>query len=76
VTFDSLCVLTKLFVTSTDVEQSLCNKLADAKAAAASGKTKTKQNILDAYVKQVEAQSGKSMTTAQAAKLIELAKQL
>jgi uncharacterized protein len=76
VTFDSLCVLTKLFVDSTNVEQSLCNKLADAKAAAASGKTKTKQNILDAYVKQVEGQSGKSMTTAQAAKLIELAKQL
>jgi uncharacterized protein len=76
VTFDSLCVLTKLFVDSTDVEQSLCDKLADAKAAAASGKTKTKQNILDAYVKQVEAQSGKSMTTAEAAKLIELARQL
>ena len=76
VTFDSLCVLTKLFVDSTDVEQSLCNRLADAKAAAASGKTKTKQNILDAYVKQVEAQSGKSMTTAEAAKLIELAKLL
>ena len=76
VTFDSLCVLTKLFVDSTDVEQSLCTKLADAMAAAASGKTKTEQNILSAYVKQVEAQSGKSMTTAQAAKLIELAKQL
>jgi predicted extracellular nuclease len=76
VTFDSLCVLTKLFVDSTDVEQSLCEKLADAKAAAASGKTKTKQNILDAYMKQVQGQSGKSMTTAEAAKLIELAKQL
>ena len=76
VTFDSLCVLTKLFVDSTDVEQSLCEKLADAKAAAASGKTKTKQNILDSYVKQVEAQSGKSMTTAEAAKLIELAMRL
>ena len=43
VTFDSLCVLDELFVDSTDVEHSLCNKLADAKAAAESGKTKTKQ---------------------------------
>ena len=76
VTFDSLCVLTKLLVDSTDVEESLCEKLAAAKVAAASGKTKTKQAILDAYVNQVEAQSGKSMTTAEAAKLIELAKQL
>ena len=76
VTFDSLCVLTKLFVDSTDVEQSLCNKLADAKAAAASGKTKTKQNILDAYVKQVEAQSGKSLTATEAATLIRLARAL
>ena len=76
VTFDSLCVLTKLFVNSADVEQSLCDKLELAEAAAASGSTKTKQNILGGYVKQVEAQSGKSMTTAQAAKLIELAKKL
>ena len=76
VTFDSLCVLTKLFVDSTDVEQSMCEKLALAKAAAASGSTKTKQNILASYVKQAEAQSGKSMTTAEAAKLIELAKRL
>jgi hypothetical protein len=76
VTFDSLCVLTKLFVDSTEVEQSLCEKLADAKAAAASGKTKTKEAILGAYMNQVEGQSAKSMTIAEAAKLNELAKRL
>jgi hypothetical protein len=76
VTFDSLCVLTKLFVEKTDVEESLCEKLAAAKAAAAAGQAKTSQNILKAYTNQVRAQSGKSMTTAQAAKLIELAGKL
>ena len=76
VTFDSLCVLTKLFVDKADVAQSLCDKLAAAKAAAAAGKEKQKQNILGAYINQVEAQSGKSMTAAEAAVLIALAKQL
>ncbi len=69
VTFDSLCVLTKLFVDSTDVEQSLCDKLAAAKAKAA----RTGVTDLKAFVSQVEAQSGKSMTAAEAATLIRLA---
>jgi hypothetical protein len=76
VSFDSLCDLTKLYVDSADVAQSLCDKLAAAKAAAAAGKTKTKENILDAYVNQVEAQSGKSMTAAEAEILTDLAEQL
>jgi hypothetical protein len=76
VTFDSLCALTKAYVDKADVAQSLCDKLAAAKDAAAKGNTKTKQNILGAYVNQVEAQSGKSMTQAEAAILIALAKQL
>ena len=76
VDFDGMCALVRQYVDKQDVADSLCEKLALAKAAAASGNTKAKQNILGAYVKQVEAQSGKSMTTAEAAKLIELAMQL
>ena len=72
VTFDSLCVLTKLFVDSTDVEQSLCEKIAAAKAKAA----RTGVTDLKAFVNQVEAQAGKSMTAAEAATLIRLARSL
>ena len=71
-TFDSLCVLTKLFVDSTEVEESLCEKLAAAKAKAA----RTGVTDLKAFINQVEAQSGKSMTAAEAATLIRLARSL
>ena len=45
-------------------------------AAAAAGKEKTKNNIIAAYVRQVRAQTGKSLTAAEAATLIALARAL
>jgi predicted extracellular nuclease len=76
VTFDSLCDLTRLYVTKTDVENALCEKLDTAEAAATSGDAKAKANALNAYVKQIKAQTGKSLTAAQAQILIALARQL
>jgi predicted extracellular nuclease len=70
VTFDSLCDLVREYVDKQDVETSLCGKLAAAKAKS---ERKQQQADLKAFVNQVEAQSGKSMTTTQAATLIRLA---
>jgi hypothetical protein len=76
VTFDSLCDLTRLYVTSADVANGLCDKLASAEAADASGDLKEKRGALNAYVKQVKAQTGKSITAQRAQILIALAGQL
>jgi predicted extracellular nuclease len=76
VTYSSLCVLTTYYVDDPLVAASLCDKLRAAEAAADRGNTKAKNGSLAAYVKQVEAQSGKSVTTAEAATLTNLAKAL
>ena len=76
VTYSGLCTLTRSYVDDQSVEDSLCSKLADAAAAAAAGNTKAKNNILAAYMKQVRAQTGKSLTATEAATLIELARAL
>ena len=75
-TFDDLCRLTRSYVTKTDVEDALCDKLAAAKAADAQGNAQAKAGALTAYVKQVRAQTGKSLTAAQADTLVALAGQL
>ena len=69
VTFDSLCDLVRVYVDKQDVANSLCDKLDAAEAKAA----RTGVTDLRAFVNQVEAQSGKSMTAAEAATLIRLA---
>ena len=61
---------------TTKLADSLCEKLAAAEAAAARGNEKVKKAMLASFVKQVEAQSGKSMTAAEAATLMALAKEL
>ena len=76
VTYASLCALVRSYVDDADVADSLCSKLAAAEAAAARGNANGKRGSLAAFVKQVEAQSGKSMTAAEAATLAELAKAL
>ena len=76
VTYASLCALVREYVDDADVADSLCEKLAAAEAAAARGNTKAKKASLDAFVHQVEAQAGKSLTASEAATLIELARQL
>jgi hypothetical protein len=72
VTFDSLCDLVRAYVGNQDVADSLCEKLAAAKAKAA----RTGVTDLKAFINQVEAQSGKSMTATEAATLIRLARSL
>jgi hypothetical protein len=56
-----MCTLSASFSTDPAVDKGLCDKLAAAKAAAASGDTTTKNNTLNAYRQQVAAQSGKSV---------------
>ncbi len=75
-TYSGLCALTRSYVDDQSVADSLCSKLADAEAAAAAGKEKTKDNIIAAYVRQVKAQTGKSLTAAEAATLISRANEL
>jgi hypothetical protein len=75
-THSGLRTLTRSYVNDQSVADSLCSKLADAEAAAAAGNTKPKNNILNAYVKQVKAQTGKSLAAAEAATLIARAKEL
>ena len=74
VTFQSLCTLTRALVTKQDVEDSLCEKLASAEAAAATGGPSA--NILNAYRKQVAAQTGKSISSSDAQLLTSLSLQL
>jgi hypothetical protein len=73
VTFDSLANLVDRFSTSDDVTAGLTNKLA---AAATAKNAKTRANQLDAFENQVNAQTGKALTAAQAALLISLAEAL
>ena len=71
--FDSLCILTHQWISKASVANSLCAKLDAAKAAAARGDWKAKAGILAAYLNEVSAQSGKSLTVEQAALLAQLA---
>jgi predicted extracellular nuclease len=75
-TYASLCSRTHTLVTKADVAQSLCDKLATAAAAAASGDAKTRDNALNAYRNQVDAQTGKSIKPADAALLKSLSRSL
>jgi predicted extracellular nuclease len=70
VTFASLCALVQQYVDKEGVAQALCSKL---DAAASKADRKGQEADLHAFVNQVEAQSGKSMTAAEAATLIRLA---
>ena len=73
VTFASLCDLVRVYVDKSGIADALCAKL----DAAASKADRTEQQAdLHAFVNQVEAQSGKSMTAAEAATLIRLAEAL
>ena len=75
-TYDDLCRLTRSYVTKTDVADGLCDKLATAEAAEDAGDLKAKAGALKAYVNQLNAQTGKSITAAQAEILIGLATEL
>jgi FIMAH domain-containing protein len=73
VTFASLGALTDRWVSNTGVAHSLNAKLDAAAAAAASGNVDAAAGEIDAYLHQVEAQSGKKIDADKAAILEQLA---
>ncbi len=76
VTYARLCELTQEAVSNDGVAHALCAKLEAAAAAEARGNDDAKAGSLGAFVNQLEAQSGKSLTAEAAAYLIALAGQL
>lgn len=73
VSFDSLCALTKQYVSKTQIANALCEKLDAAQSADDRGQSKPRNNILGAYQNQVSAQTRKSIDAADAAVLKTLA---
>jgi hypothetical protein len=69
----SLCTLTRELVTKSGVADGLCAKLNAAGAAAARGDLNAKRGALRAFANQLAAQTGKSITAANAATLEQLA---
>jgi hypothetical protein len=72
-TFVSVCAVVRAFVNNTGEANSLCAKLDAASAAAARNQTKTRDNQIQAFVNEVNAQRGKSISDANANTLISLA---
>jgi hypothetical protein len=72
-TAGSICNLTRQYVDKAGIANSLCAKLRAADAAGARGQDTPHDNVLDAYVQEVAAQSGKSIRPARAAVLTRLA---
>ena len=70
--YDSLSRLTESFVTKTEVANSLTTKLNGAKEAAAKGNQNAVEGKLKAYVNELSAQSGKSITIEKTNLLISL----
>lgn len=64
--YSSVCALAQSYTTDPNVAQGLCDKLTAAEQAAGRGQMKTKGNILRAFNNQVNAQTGKALTSAQA----------
>ncbi len=68
-TYADLCRLTERLVTKASIAQALCTKLENAAAAAARGNLNARDGMLNAYRNQVDAQTGKSVSAADAALL-------
>jgi hypothetical protein len=73
ITYSGLINLVKLFEAKPLVQAQMVQTLQSAQGAAASGNAHLADNLLAAFINQAEAQSGKSLTTAQAALLVKLA---
>lgn len=78
VTHGSLCTLSQQFLqgAAPGLSNSLCAKLEAARSSLERGNVKAANNQLSAYQNQVAAQSGKALSTAQAATLSRLARAL
>ena len=68
----SLCALARTFVTNAGEQTSLCSKLAASADAAARGNVKARDNQIQAFINEVNAQRGKAITEASADLLIAL----
>ena len=76
VTTAGLGNLVMQFVTKAGVANSMISKLNAAEAAAARGNAQAKAGAIGAFINELQAQAGKSLTAAQAATLIALAQAL
>lgn len=75
-TTSSLCWLAERYSTDPAVAAGLCDKLAGAQAASDRGQANVAANIMRAFDNQVNAQSGKALTTDEADTLIAFAANL
>jgi predicted extracellular nuclease len=75
-TFAGLCEATERAVSHVGIARSLCAKLDAADAADARGNDEAKDGALAAYVNELRAQTGKSITAERAEQLIELVDEL
>ncbi|MEO7368440.1 MAG: hypothetical protein ABIZ36_10810, partial [Gemmatimonadaceae bacterium] len=75
-TSTGLCASVQLLVTKKGIRTSLCDKLAQAAAYATAGATADQNGVLRAFINEVQAQTGKSITSANAAILIAAATSL
>jgi predicted extracellular nuclease len=75
-TFADLRRLVEAYVEHQGIENSLLAKLRAAEAAAERGNEDAKRNILEAFVNELEAQSGKALPAVQAEQLIRIARDL
>jgi hypothetical protein len=73
VTFSSLGNLVTRFVSNPGIANALVSKLSAAQASAVSGDVQALDGQLGAFINQISAQSGKSLSAAQGAVLIQLA---
>jgi hypothetical protein len=76
VTFESLCRLVQQVVSDPAIAQALCDKLTAASSAAARGNGAAKANQLQAFRNQVDGQTGKAVSAADAALLKSLSTRL
>jgi len=76
VTFTGVTTLVNRWVTKTGIAANLVTTLQSAQAAFAGGNVNSGDNQLDSFINQVQSQSGKSLTTAQAKLLTQYAQLL
>ncbi len=76
VTADALCSLVRSLVEDEDVATDLCDKLEAAEAAEARGNLSAKAGQIRAFINQLNAQRGKSISDADATLLVRLAEML
>jgi hypothetical protein len=76
VDYDDVCALARQYSTDPGVADSLCEMLDAAKTAEQRGATEVKARQLRAFTRLVQAQTGKSLTRAQADELLSLVARL